>query len=472
MIALQFVSQAQQDDCAKAYGVYEGEATTCPELLLEIFKKKQLQLAVEAFVYESSHLRRSIAVRLGTREYASRQSREAAGADLYKKFCEGDEKIMALDIRGMELDGFDLLVGILLSGWRFEKYRTKNKSEKKSVYVICEDPLQAEHNFTRHRSVIEGVLYARALTSEPPNVLFPRAYADKMLELEELGIKVEILSETALHELGMNALLAVGRGSSHESAVVVMTWNGLQMPSSPCVIVGKGVCFDSGGLCLKPKSDQHDMRWDKAGASVVAGLMKTLAIQKAPCHVVGIIGLVENMPDGNALRPSDVITTMSGQTIEITDTDSEGRLVLADCLWYAQQSFYPEVMIDLGTLTLDTVACLGTTYAGLFANSPALATELKGAGITSGDLVWELPMGEPFAKQLESSVADMKNEGIVLGGENAAAAELLKNFVNDVPWAHLDIAGVSWCKENLPLAEKGVTGFGVRLLEEWLHQRS
>jgi leucyl aminopeptidase len=281
-------------------------------------------------------------------------------------------------------------------------------------------------------------------------------------------VKVEILQEADLHQAGMEALLAVGKGSQNKSAVVIMTWNGNKRKTPPVVVVGKGICFDSGGLCLKKPHHQLDMKWDKAGAGVVAGLIKALALQKAAVNIVGVIGLAENMPDGNATRPGDIIRTKSGQTVEIADTDAEGRLVLADCLWYAKERFKPSVMIDLGTLTIETIACLGNRYGGLYSSCPKLAANLKEAGRVSGDEVWELPMGEFFAKQIESSVADMKNVGSELCGENGAAAEFLRRFVGDVPWAHLDIAGVSWTKEDLPLASKGVIGFGVRLLEEWV----
>lgn len=368
----------------------------------------------------------------------------------------------------------DLLTGFLLASWRFDKYRTKLKPEEKCkierILVLCRNPQETERDFIRSHAMVEGVFYARSLTSEPPNVLYPTAYAEKLKELEAYGIKVEVLDEESLNAIGMHALLAVGKGSAQKSSVVIMSWNGLKTTSQPIVIAGKGVCFDSGGVCLKPPAQQIEMKWDKAGAGVVAGLMKALALQKAPVHVIGIVGLVENMPDGKATKSGDVICTMSGQTVEIIDTDSEGRLVLADCLWYAQKRFQPKALIDLGTLTLETIACLGHSYGGLYSNCPKLAKELKDAGEASGDQLWELPMGPPFAKQIESSVADIKNAGITLCGENAAAAEFLRRFVKDVPWAHIDIAGVAWTTEDLPLSNKGVTGFGVRLLEEWLKQ--
>ncbi|MBS0656204.1 MAG: leucyl aminopeptidase [Verrucomicrobia bacterium] len=396
-------------------------------------------------------------------EQETRQAREEAGALLFKKIIEGIEETIIIE------EELDLLTGMMLASWSFDKYVTPTKPKRRfHVVVVSKDPRTLEKEFERTRAEIEGVLYARALTSEPPNIFYPTAYAERLKELTDLGIEVEILSEEGLRSLGMRALLAAGQGSVHPSAVAILSWNGAQKETKPIALVGKGVCFDSGGLCLKPKAHQTEMKWDKAGAGVVAGVMKALALAKAPVHVVGVLGLVENMPDGAAIKPGDIIKAMSGKTIEIVDTDAEGRLVLADCLWYALTRFQPSAMIDLGTLTMETFATLGHAYAGLYSNSPQLKNELLEAGNESRDLLWELPMGPFFAKQIESSVADMKNAGVEFLGENGAAAEFLKQFCGDVPWAHIDIAGVSWTKEDLPLAPKGVTGFGVRLLYRWL----
>lgn len=475
MIKIEFVSEISEDEAVWAQGFYiEKNEGHLPPAISNAITKKPYENVLEVFIKEDSKIKRSIFVKLGSSNDSTRITREVAGASLYKKVLEGNERVLVLDIREMEVDGLDLLTGFLLSSWRFDKYRTIFKphenNEIDKILVLCRHPQEVQKNFKRHQAVIEGVFFARALTSEPPNVLYPMAYAERLKELESYGVKVEILDEKNLETLGMNAILAVGKGSGHDTSVVVMSWNGLQQEKQPIVLVGKGVCFDSGGLCLKPAIAQQDMKWDKAGASVVAGLMKTLALQKAPVHVIGIVGLVENMPDGCATKPGDVISTMSGQTVEIVDTDSEGRLALADCLWYAQQRFQPQVMIDLGTLTIETIACLGNIYGGLYSNFSELTNQLKKAGDAAGELLWELPMGPPFAKQIESSIADIKNAGITLGGENAAAAEFLRRFVGDIPWAHIDIAGVSWIKEDHPLMYKGVTGFGVRLLEEWINR--
>jgi leucyl aminopeptidase len=469
MTEIEFIYEATFQEAAWAMAIDENKNDpSLPSLALAALEKKKRQPAVEIFIPKNKETSRCIALRVPAA--SSKREREEAGAALFQKFCEGDEEILVFDIRNHEEQGLDIIAGFLLSGWRFDKYRT-TKAERKRLLlkILCEDPKKTESAFFRTKATLEGVFYARSLTSEPPSCLFPAAYADRLKELEEHGVQLEILDRAALQKLGMQAILEVGKGSAYAPCVAILTWNGLSSLEHPIVIVGKGVTFDSGGLCLKSKAHQQDMKWDKAGAGAVAGLMKALALQKAPVHVIGIIGLAENMPDGNALRPGDIIRTSSGQTIEISDTDSEGRLVLADCLWYAQNRFKPKAMLDLGTLTVETIASLGNVYAGLYANSTELAMQLKQAGEVSGDLVWELPMGAPYARQLESSIADMKNEGEVLCGENGAAAELIRKFTNGIPWAHLDIAGVSWTKEGLPLAYKGVTGFGVRLLEEWLH---
>lgn len=466
MIPLKFISEVPKQACVWVSVALEGHSTQIPFEVCEALKRKVNKCLIEFFLSEKRYIATSLPM-------TSRVEREETGAFLYKKALEGNEQSLLLDIRDIEEQGLDLLTGMLLASFRFDKHKTVFKPEEKRqmehIFVLCNQPDVTEKDFKRSHSAIVGTLYARDLTSEPPNVLYPLAYAERLKELTSLGLEVEILRKKELEAIGMSGILAVSKGSSHEPAVVIFKWNGLEEEETkPIVIAGKGVCFDSGGLCLKPGPSQLDMKWDKSGAGVVAGLMKALALQKAKANVIGIIGLVENMPDGNATRPGDVITTMSSQTVEIVDTDSEGRLVLADCLWYAQEKFHPKAMIDLGTLTVETIACLSNTYAGLFSNNQKLVQELKKAGEISGDLVWQLPMGPSFAKQIESEVADIKNCGLAFSGENAAAAEFLMRFVKDIPWAHLDIAGVSWTKEDLPLASKGVTGFGVRLLEEWL----
>lgn len=401
----------------------------------------------------------------------TKRTRELVGSTILDEVKKSKKQLLSLNLKNFDVESLDLLSGILLSSFRFDKYKTKLKDEDKifleKIMVVCDEPNKFEQAFKRLNAQIEGTLYARELTSEPPNIFYPEKYAEKLKELEELGIEIEILDSKALENEKMNLLLAAGQGSSKPPFIVIMKWMG-NGQAQPIVLAGKGVCFDSGGLCLKQAQHQFLMKWDKAGAGIVAGVLKSLALSKAAVNVIGIVGLVENMPDGNALKPGDILLSASGQTIEIENTDAEGRLVLADCLWYANERFKPKVLIDLGTLTQETFASLGTDYAGLYGSDENLLNQLKTAGKVSGDLLWELPMGASFAKQIESSVADIKNLGIENMGENGAAAEFLKCFVGDTPWAHLDIGGVSWSNHDLPLSAKGVTGFGVRLLEEWI----
>jgi leucyl aminopeptidase len=289
------------------------------------------------------------------------------------------------------------------------------------------------------------------------------------MQLKKLGVKVEVFDVPAMKKLGMNALLGVGQGSTHDARMVVMQWNGAKKSAKkdgpgPLAFIGKGVCFDSGGLSLKTGAGMMGMKGDMAGAAAVVGLMHALAKRKARVDAVGLIGLVENMPDGNAQRPNDIVKTMSGQTIEILNTDAEGRLVLADVLWYAQSRFKPRFMINLATLTGAILVALGTEHAGLFSNNDELSQRLTKAGLKEGELVWRLPLGDAYDKLVKSKIADMKN----IGGPNAGsitAAQILQRFVNKVPWVHLDIAGVAWQDaEQKPLAPSWGTGWGVRLL--------
>ena len=306
---------------------------------------------------------------------------------------------------------------------------------------------------------------ARDLVNEPPNVLFPKAFADRVKDLEKLGVVVKILDEKAIGKLRMNALLAVGRGSSKDSRVVTMQWSGARSKrSKPLAVVGKGVCFDSGGISIKPAGGMEDMKGDMAGAACVVGLLHTLAKRKAKINVVGVVGLVENMPDGDAMRPGDILTSMSGQTIEIVNTDAEGRLVLADALWYAQQTFRPRAIIDLATLTGAIIVALGQEMAGLYANDDELAQRLTAAGEATGEKVWRMPLGKAYDKLIDSKFADMKNTGGRHGG-SITAAQFLQRFINDTPWAHLDVAGTAIGSPSSDTNPSWGSGWGVRLLD-------
>ncbi len=357
-----------------------------------------------------------------------------------------------------------------LAAYRFDKYLTKQKPEAKpsvaKVEVVTSDPTAARKAFEALSAIADGVILARDLVSEPANVLYPETFAAQCAELTRLGLEVEILGETELEALGMRTLLAVGRGSRKESKVVVLRWNGCGgKGSAPIAFVGKGVCFDSGGISIKPAEGMEDMKWDMGGAAAVTGAMAALAGRKAKVDVVGILGLVENMPDGDATRPGDIVVSMSGQTVEIINTDAEGRLVLADCLWYCQQRFKPRLMVDLATLTGAAIVALGHDYAGLYANDDPLAEALLAASSATGEKLWRMPLPADYERLIDSPAADVKNTGGRAGG-SITAALFLQRFVKDTPWAHLDIAPVAWRKDNKnPIIPEGGVGFGVRLLD-------
>ena len=353
--------------------------------------------------------------------------------------------------------------------YRFDKYRTKEKKEDKPslkrLNVTVEALAEAKAAFSRLDSLAEAISLTRDLVTEPGNVIIPQTLAEKAKSLTEFGVEVEILDEKAMRKLGMGSLLGVGQGSEHESRLVVMQWRGAADPkTAPIAFIGKGVTFDSGGISIKPAAGMEEMKGDMAGAATVIGAIRALAARKAAVNVIGVIGLVENMPSGSAQRPGDVVTSMSGQTIEVINTDAEGRLVLADALWYTQDRFKPKIMVDLATLTGAILIALGHEYAGLFASDDRLAERLTAAGTAVGEPLWRLPLGEAYDKQLKSDIADMKNVGGREGG-SITAAQFLKRFTNDVAWAHIDIAGTSWSKKDSPTCPKGATGFGVALLD-------
>jgi leucyl aminopeptidase len=363
--------------------------------------------------------------------------------------------------------------GARLRSYRFDKYRTKEKPEQKpsvkKLTLLVEDPGAAKKLFEPLERLAEGVAFTRDLVSEPANVIYPESLAEQAKTLDDLGVKVEILGEKEMKKLGMNALLGVGQGSARESQLVVMQWKGLpdSRKKPPVAFIGKGVTFDTGGISIKPAAGMEEMKWDMAGAGAVIGLMKALAGRKAKVNAVGVIGLVENMPSGTAQRPGDVVRSMSGQTIEVINTDAEGRLVLADALWYAQDRFKPQFMVNLATLTGAIMVALGQVHAGLFSNNDQLAERLLAAGRASGELLWRMPLGEAYDKIINSDIADVKNVGNRYGG-SITAAQFIQRFVNGLPWAHLDIAGMAWSDKDAPTVPKGATGYGVRLLERFV----
>jgi len=359
--------------------------------------------------------------------------------------------------------------GVKLAAYRFDKYRTTEKAEKKPsvtvVKVAAADPVKAAKVFESLDALADAILFSRDLVSEPANILHPEEFAARAKSLESLGLEVEILGEAQMAELGMGSLLGVGQGSVRESQLVIMKWMGAaDKTAQPIAFVGKGVTFDTGGISIKPADGMEDMKWDMGGAAAVTGVMHALAGRKARVNAIGVLGLVENMPDGNAQRPGDVVTSMSGQTIEVINTDAEGRLVLADALWYTQERFKPKFMIDLATLTGAIIISLGHDYAGLFSNNDGLSEKLLAAGKAERENLWRMPLPAAYEKQIESPIADMKN----IGGRPAGsitAGLFLQKFVNGVPWAHLDIASVAWRKPSTdPTVPEGAVGFGVRLL--------
>jgi len=368
-------------------------------------------------------------------------------------------------------------LGALLRGYKFKKYKTKTRKKSdaaaeandrtlKKIVIHCADPKAAGQAFAPARAMAEGVTLARDLVNEPANVLGPAEFAARAKELSKLGVQVEVLGPKALQKLGMNALLAVGQGSARPSHVAVMQWKGAgARGGEPIVIVGKGVTFDTGGISLKPAAGMEDMKGDMAGAACVVGLMHELAARKAKVNAVGIIGLVENMPSGTAQRPGDVVTAMSGQTIEVLNTDAEGRMVLADCLWYAQNRFKPKAVINLATLTGAVMVALGKEHAGLFSNNEELTDQLVAAGKATGEKLWRLPLGPKYDKMIDSKVADMKNTGGKWGG-SISAAQFLQRFIKEgTPWAHLDIAGTAMSSVDSEINRSWGSGFGVRLLD-------
>lgn len=363
-----------------------------------------------------------------------------------------------------------IALGARLRSYRFDVYRSKASKSKKPVLgkltMMCTDLTKSRARWKAQSAVADGVFFARDLVSEPANILYPKEFADRAKSLTDLGVKVQILGEKQMEKLGMGSLLGVGHGSQHESQMVVMEWQGApNKKQQPIAFVGKGVTFDTGGISLKPSAGMGEMKYDMGGAGTVTGLMHALAGRKAKANVIGIIGLVENMPGSRAQRPGDVVTSMSGQTIEVLNTDAEGRLVLADALWYCQERFKPKFMIDLATLTGAIIISLGTHKAGLFASDDTLAEQIFASGNDVNETVWRFPLEDTYDRSINSQIADMQNISDARGAGSITAAQFLKRFTNDVPWAHLDIAGTAWTKADKPVCPKGATGFGVRLLD-------
>ena len=395
---------------------------------------------------------------------------EHAAAGAYHAVKTSGLSTLTLRFSGLTSEGAARAgLGVRLAAYRFDRYRTKEKPEQKpsieKVRIAAADPAAARAAYVEAAATADAVAFTRDLVSEPANILYPEEFARRVKALEPMGLTVEVLDVEAMTKLGMGALLGVGQGSARPSQLAVIQWKGAPDPAAqPVAFVGKGVCFDTGGISIKGAEGMEDMKWDMAGAGAVAGLMHLLAGRKAKVNAVGILGLVENMPDGNAQRPGDIVTTMSGQTVEVINTDAEGRLVLADALWYCKQRFNPKFMVDLATLTGAIIVSLGNDYAGLFSNDDALAEALLSASKIEGEPLWRMPLPPAYEKLIESPAADMKNIGGRWGGAITAAL-FIQRFVDGCPWAHLDMASTAWKKpSSIPTIPEGATGYGVRLL--------
>ncbi len=401
---------------------------------------------------------------------------EMFAARVVKSLLMSREPKLTLHLGGLDLTGDDAAraaVGARLAAYRFDNYRTKLPESKKpalnDLRVSCDNEKMAKSAYDNfHGPNCDGQVLARDLVNEPPNKLYPESYAARIKEMESLGLKVEILGEKRMATLGMHALLGVGLGSERDSQLVIMKWDGGKKGDKPVCLVGKGVTFDTGGISLKPGAGMWDMKGDMGGSAAVVGAMHALAARKAKANVVGVVGLVENMPDGKAQLPGDVVTSMSGQTIEVQNTDAEGRLVLADALHYARTKYEPKAMINLATLTGAIIIALGHEHAGVFSNDDDLAEQISAASTTSTEKTWRMPLNSDYDKLLDSPNADMKN----IGGREAGsitAGQFLKRFVGDTPWAHIDIAGTGMKnKRHDPRETTFGTGFGARLLSHWV----
>jgi len=430
--------------------------------------------ASEQFVEEGGKVRRLLVIGTGAGKPSLQGAEKLGGAVVSRLQTSGETKAV-IDLSGLGYDaGLAARVGLAaaLRNWRYDLYRTRLKDKQKptltDIVIVGGGDGAAKLFDQRWKPVIDGVALTRELVTEPANIIYPETFVARVQKsLAGSGVEVEVLDRAAMEKLGMGALLGVAQGSVREARLLILKWNG-DGDKPPVAFVGKGVTFDTGGISIKPAAGMEAMTGDISGAGAVVGAMKALAGRKAKANVVGICGLVENMPGGNAQRPGDVVTTMSGQTVEVINTDAEGRLVLADAITYVQQTFTPHAVIDLATLTGAILVALGHEYAGLYANDDKLAANLQKAAEESGDQLWRMPLAEPFDRLIDSPIADMKNVGPREGG-SITAAQFIKRFVEDgTKWAHIDMAGKAWADKPSATYEKGATGFGVRLLDQYV----
>ena len=436
----------------------------------DLLKNESLEKKIITF--DISSKRKIILISL--KNNSTKSDAENLGAkcyDLFKKLNKTDYIVNSDSIANKlkNLVGY-FLHGIKLKSYTFEKYKTKKNKKIISIIVIGKN-IPSKKDQIKFRALEDGTFYTRDLVSEPGNVLHPDEYAKRINSLRKFGLKINIYDDKKLKKLGMNTLLGVGQGSIRGSYLVTMEWNGSRDKSKPLAFVGKGVCFDTGGISLKPAKFMEDMTYDMAGSAVVVGLMKSLALRKAKINAVGVVGLVENMPGGNAQRPGDIVKSYSGKTVEILNTDAEGRLVLADALTFTEEKFRPKFIVDLATLTGAIIVSLGSEYAGLFSNNDNLSNQLIESGKNVEEKVWRMPLNKNYDKLIDSKNADMQNINYVGGAGSTTAAQFLQRFIlNKTPWAHLDIAGMAFSKYGGALNSGGATGYGVRLLNKLIEE--
>jgi len=439
---------------------FEGEAAT----------------ASEHFFDDGGTVRRLLVVGTGTG--GAGESAEKLGGTAASKLLTSGETRAVIDLTGLDYDAeaaARVALAAALRSWRYDRYRTTLKDKQKATLtevVVVGAAGGAEQRYTeRWAPVVAGVELTRELVTEPANIIYPESFVERVkASLESTGVETAVLDKAAMTKLGMGALLGVAQGSIRDPRLLILKWNGGAAGGQPTAFVGKGVTFDTGGISIKPAAGMEAMKWDMGGAAAVAGAFKALALRKAKANVVGICGLVENMPSGSAQRPGDVVTTMSGQTVEVINTDAEGRLVLADAVHYVQKEFHPSTIVDFATLTGAILISLGHEWAGLFSNNDELAGQLLRIGEESGDRLWRMPLAEPFDRLIDSPIADMKNVGPREGG-SITAAQFIQRFIeNGVKWAHIDMAGKAWSDKPSATYDKGATGFGVRLLDEFVSE--
>ena len=473
---IQFVAQIDASADVVAFPVRKGEAGALGALLGAAAAQARFDGAAgaiaETAAIDGEQARRLLLVGIGE---GSEQDLERGGAALTARLQTSGVTAVQVDFASTgQVDEDDVLafaMGARLRNWRLDTYRTRlsdnAKPSLKSI-TIASPHGDLSARWGSYSAVADGVALTQTLVAEPPNILYPESFVERCQHLADLGVELEILDERQMKALGMGALLGVAQGSTRPPRLLAMRWNGGTPGDAPVVFIGKGVTFDTGGISIKPAAGMDMMKWDMGGAGAVAGAIKAIAGRKAKANVVGVVGLVENMPDGNAMRPGDIVTTMSGQTVEVLNTDAEGRLVLCDAISWAQAAYSPKVIVDLATLTGAMVISLGHEYAGIFSNDDTLAADLLAAGETSNNKLWRFPLSPAYDKLIDSPIADMKNIGPREGG-SITAAQFLKRFVDEgVAWAHLDIAGMAWADKDGPVWAKGATGYGVRLLDRYI----